>query len=535
MADGGRVGEAGMQVSSLHGDLGRPSVLRTVDSKAEGAQGAPRYPTGATGTVGGGASRSPRDQGVGWGRSSDDAPGNRGRAKGPWSAKADAEKASGEVLPKEGTGMAGNPTRPLRKTAEGGGAQAPEQAERRRGPTSVRMPRWEGQKLHSMMPFVFRRKTMVAAWEEVRKNRGAPGVDGESVEEFGAHEKERLWELSEALRRHEWQPKPLRRVWIPKPDGTRRGLAIPCVEDRVVHVAVAKVLYAVFEDEFGKACYAYVKGRSALDAVERVWTEARAGKGWVVETDVKKFFDTIDRKRLVDKVAVRIADGSFLRLVSAIIRSGVLGEDAGDDAVGVPQGSPLSPILANIYLAAFDRKIGPRWTLIRYADDLVVLCRTKEGAERARTQMEAALKEEGLSMKAEKTRVVRIEKGVEFLGYRLTWLTAEPTTKAMKRYQEKVRALTVRHDTAPLEEVVKRVMPVIRGWTNYYRLTTPRMTVWDLGGWTIKRLQAYVVKHRWAAAGTRLAPTETLYRMGLQLPYGLLMDWSHRGRESRMP
>jgi group II intron reverse transcriptase/maturase len=378
------------------------------------------------------------------------------------------------------------------------------------------------------MPFVCRKRTMEAAWESVRRNMGAPGVDGESIEDFGTHAKERLWELSEALRTKSWHPKPLRRVWIPKPDGTKRGLAVPCVEDRVVHAAVAEVLYAVFEDEFGPDCYAYVKGRNAQDAVERVDRAARAGREWMVETDIKKFFDTIDRRRLMDKLAVRIADGSFLRLVSSIVRSGVLGEDRGEGAAGVPQGSPLSPLLANIFLAEFDRKVGRRHILVRYADDVVVLCATEEEAKKAREEMEAALNDEGLSIKPEKTRVTRFDHGVDFLGYSISQRGLEPSTKSVERYQEKVRALTRRHDTRPLEEVVQRIMPVVRGWTSYFRLTRRTERLFHLGGWTIERLRGYAAKHRWYGVWAEVAPMEKLNGMGFRTPCQMLLRCSPR-------
>ena len=162
----------------------------------------------------------------------------------------------------------------------------------------------------------------------------------------------------------------MRRVWIPKPDGRKRGLAIPSVEDRVVHAAIAIVLYPMFEDLFGEACFAYVPGKNAQQAVARIREKGRAGKEWVVETDVAAFFDTVDRRRLVGKLAERIADGSFLRLVGQVVRSGVLGERTTEENTeGIPQGSPLSPLLANIYLAEFDREVGKRWELTRYADD----------------------------------------------------------------------------------------------------------------------------------------------------------------------
>ena len=377
-----------------------------------------------------------------------------------------------------------------------------------------------------MMPFVFRQKTLVGAWEEVRRNHGVPGVDGESVEEFDEHAKERLWELSEAVRTHEWRPKPLKRVWIPKPDGTKRGLAVPCVADRVVHRAVAKVLYEVFQDVFGPDCYAYVEGRSALDAVQRIQREGQKGKKWVFETDLARFFDTIPWGRLIDKLAERIADGSFLKLVRLILRSGVLGEEMPEkDAVGVPQGSPLSPILANIYLAAFDREIGGHYTLVRYADDIVVMCATRGEAEEAQGEMEAVLEKEGLKLKPEKTRIAPLAGGVEFLGYRLTERKAEPSAKSVKGFQEKVRSLTMRHETRPMKEVIQRVMPVVRGWTNYYRLAGRSPVLYHLGRWLLDRLKGYGTKCRWVRVWAKRAPTSTLYEMGLRLPYHIVTSF----------
>jgi len=351
-------------------------------------------------------------------------------------------------------------------------------------------------------------------------------VDGETVEEFGENVGERLFGLSEALRLGTWQPKPLRRVWIPKPDGRKRGLAIPCVENRVVHAAIAIVLYPLFEDMFGEACFAYVQGKNAKEAVVRVQRQAQKGKTWVLETDVAAFFDTMDRKRVESKLAERIADGSFLRLVAAVIRSEVLGETIGDeDAEGVPQGSPLSPLLANIYLADFDREVGKRWELTRFADDLVVSCATREEAEGARTTVEAALKREGLSMKAEKTRVVSMWEGVDFLGYRITTWKAVPSAKSMKRFREKIRDLTLKHETRPPLEVVGRVMPVVRGWTNYFDLTWPA-PLWEVSIWQLNRLRACFTKHQWRGMWQKEWPLSRLLAMGVNTPWGLLKEKS---------
>jgi RNA-directed DNA polymerase len=375
------------------------------------------------------------------------------------------------------------------------------------------------------MPLVFDKKTLVAALGEVRRNHGVPGVDGESVEEFSENAEARLQELSEALRKHEWHPKPLKRVWIPKPDGSKRGLAVPCVEDRVVHRAVAKVVYSVFENAFGPDCYAYVKGRSALDAVQRIQREGRSGKGWVFESDLSKFFDTIPRSRLIDKLAVRIADGSFLKLVRSILRSGVLGEESGDGAVGVPQGSPLSPILANVYLAAFDRKLGRHHSFVRYADDIVALCATEEEARATEREMGETLWEEGLKLKPEKTHIVRLSEGVEFLGYRITAWKAEPSTKSVRKFREKIRSMTERHRTKPLAEVIRQVMPVVRGWSNYFRLAGRSPVVYSHGGWLITRLKAYETESMRVRLWERYCPTSKLYGLGLRVPYHIVTSY----------
>ncbi len=388
------------------------------------------------------------------------------------------------------------------------------------------LPKWTGQKHPSMMPLLCRKQTLQAAWEQVRRNGGAPGVDGETVEEFGENARVRLFELSEALRLGTWRPKPLRRVWIPKPDGRKRGLAIPCVENRVVHAAIAIMLYPMFEDLFGEACFAYVQGRNAQQAVQRVVRQAQAGKVWVVETDVASFFDTMDRKRAISKLAERIADGSFLRLVGAVLRSEVLGETTGEDAVGVPQGSPLSPLLANIYLAGFDREMGKRWVVTRFADDLVVSCATRQEAEAAQTEVEAALKLEGLSMKPEKTRVVELGEGIDFLGYRITPWGVWPSGKSVKRFQAKVRSLTLRHETRSAKAVVERVMPVVRGWTNYFSLCRPDGLMWRLGKYVLDRVQVQIAKKRYVGRIVNRAPVGYLYGLGLQLPYHLLKDMS---------
>ena len=220
-----------------------------------------------------------------------------------------------------------------------------------------------------------------------------------------------------------------------------------------------------------------------------------------------------------------LAEGSFLRLVRLILRSGVLGEAQGEDDVGVPQGSPLSPILANVYLAEFDRKVGSHHALVRYADDIVVLCTSESEAREAAKAVEAAVNEEGLKLKPEKTRIVPLAAGVEFLGYRITAGEATPSEKSVKRFREKVRSLTERHETRPLAEVIRRVMPVVRGWTNYFRLAGRSPVLYEIGKWILARLKVYVTKRRWVRVWDKKCPTTTLYAEGLRLPYHIVTSF----------
>lgn len=169
---------------------------------------------------------------------------------------------------------------------------------------------------------------------------------------------------------------------------------------------------------------------------------------------------------------------------------------------GIPQGSPLSPLLANIYVAEFDRKVRARHSLMRYADDMVIVCRTEEEAERGRKEVEEALANEGLRMKPSKTRIARLESGVEFLGYRLTGRKADPSAKSVRRLHEKMRSSTVWHDTRPLAEVIPRVMAVVRGWSECYRLRGESEVLGAVTLWLTHRLQAYKVKHRWGGRGS---------------------------------
>jgi RNA-directed DNA polymerase len=331
------------------------------------------------------------------------------------------------------------------------------------------------------------------AWREVRANRGAPGVDGvtiEQVERSGVAEF--LDELAVLLRAGQYRPRPLRRVHIPKPGrpGQTRALGIPTVADRVVMAAARIVLEPIFEADFLPVSFGFRPRRSAHDALEVVRVAANRGGVWVLDADIASCFDAISHSALVAQLERRVADRRMIGLLRGWLRAGIFeGGIVSAMEAGTPQGSPLSPLLANVALDVLDeawRATGEQrlGTLVRYADDLVVLCATRRQAEQAHQRVAAVLADLGLLLHPDKTRIAHLTRGAEgfdFLGFhhrmreskrwRGRWyLNKWPSARAIASIRGKVRAQTTRSNaTLPLAEVVKRLNPILRGWGNYFR------------------------------------------------------------------
>lgn len=332
----------------------------------------------------------------------------------------------------------------------------------------------KGGKWHSLIDKVHRGDNLQAAWHEVHKRKGCGGVDKVSLHQFEHHLEQRLEKLSTELQSGTYEPQSVLRTYIPKADGRgRRPLGIPTIADRVVQAALRNVIEPIFERKFIDQSYGFRPGRGCKDALREVARLLAEGHTWVVDVDIKSYFDSIPHEELIDEVANEIADGRVLDLIRRFLRQGVLeGMEQWQPEKGTPQGAVISPLLANIYLHPVDviiRDAG--FKMIRYADDMVIMCRTREEAEAALQALRSALEERQLELHPEKTGLVdaTTRPGFQFLGYIFFGNKRYPRKSSEKKARRAVKERTKLNRSDDLDTIIRDVNSVLRGWFAFFK------------------------------------------------------------------
>lgn len=396
--------------------------------------------------------------------------------------------------------------------------------------------RGPNRRFHALYDRMTRWDVLVAAWKQVRANGGQGGIDGKSIEWI--EEKEGvipfLKGIQEELREGKYRPKAVKRVEIPKPDGCKRPLGIPVIRDRVVQAACRKVVEPIFEADFLENSYGFRPRRGAQQAHGEIRKWVNRGYRWVVDGDIRKYFDSIDHAKLMVLVRQRISDRKVLKLIRGWLKAGVFMDGRIMPTVqGTPQGGVISPLLSNVYLHLLDKvwnkRHGRLGKLVRYADDFVVLCAGLPQAEESLKVLKGLMERLGLELHPEKTRLAEMglgKDGFDFLGFHfrigrpaerqgkpccLSW----PSRKAMKKAAEKVKLMTAGRERLlfPMEHLVRALNPVLRGWANYFRIGNSYQHFSKLQFYVLERLILFR-RRKYAWKGRRW-PVEEIKRLGL--------------------
>lgn len=330
-------------------------------------------------------------------------------------------------------------------------------------------------KWHTLADKVWSPKTLEAALRAVVANRGAPGIDGQTTEAVAQRAIEEVAEIHRLLRVGHYEPKSVKRVWIDKLGShEKRPLGLPTVRDRIVQKALHIVLEPIFERDFAEQSYGFRPGRCARQAVARVEALLGEGRHWVVDADIKGYFDNIPHDQLMERVGEKIADSRVKGLIEKMLKQGVMesGKDWQPTSGGTPQGAVISPLLANIYLDPLDHQMAAAGReMIRYADDFVILCESREEAEAALEAVRQWMMKAGLTLHPEKTRIVdaRERGGFEFLGWHFERGLKWPREKSQTKFKESIRMRTRRNNGKSMKAIIADVNRTVRGWGNYFQ------------------------------------------------------------------
>lgn len=350
-------------------------------------------------------------------------------------------------------------------------------------------------KIYSLIDKIWSTINLEQAFFDVKRNRGSHGVDNITIKEYEMNLEHNLRVLQQSLKNKSYRTKPVRRVYIPKSDGTKRPLGIPTVEDRIVQAAVKRKLEPIFEKKFLPCSYGFRPERSAHMAIEKIRKDLMDGYTYVIDADIKTYFDSIPHEKLLAMVKEEVVDGSVLALIEQFLKSGILERGVYyESKSGSPQGGVISPLLANIYLHPLDEIMTQRGHRItRYADDFVICCKTRKGAERVLKSVKKLLESKlGLVVHPEKTKIVdNLSESFTFLSYTFkVGYFHSPSEKSVRKFKERIKDITKRNQTIDLGHFIKeKLNPILRGWGRYFGLGYSKSLFTNLDGWIRRRLR----------------------------------------------
>jgi len=351
----------------------------------------------------------------------------------------------------------------------------------------------------SLIDKVFRPKTLYAAWATVKRNGGSAGADHQRIQDFERDLTGEIERVAEELRTGSYRPRPIRRVYIDKPGSKeKRPLGIPCVRDRVVQAALRLVIEPIFEKDFVPHSYGFRPKRGGKDALREADRLLKAGYTYVVDADLKAYFDSIPHEPLTSDVGRYIADGRVMELIQGFLKQDILEDMAHwTPEKGSPQGAVISPLLANLYLHPVDTAMaGAGYEMIRYADDFVILCSSQEEAEKALAMVHRLTLERGLTLHPDKTRVVDIAspgQGFDFLGYHFEGGTRRPRKKSLRKLKDAIRSKTGRSNGHSLAGTIDDVNRTLRGWFEYFK-HSHKWTFSPIDSWVRRRIRSILRK-----------------------------------------
>ena len=406
-------------------------------------------------------------------------------------------------------------------------------------------------RFHALYDKVYRSDFLEDAWEQTKRNKGSAGIDGENITDILSKGPDNvLKEIQETLEAKRYRPKSVKRVYIPKPDGRKRPLGIPTIRDRIVQASTKSLLEPIFEADFLDCSYGFRPGRSPHDALESIRKANNAGFTVVLDADITGYFDNINHDRLIECVEKRISDRRIIKLIRQWLSCGVIEPDGFHETeLGTPQGGVISPLLANIYLHEFDKfwteQTDVKGILVRYCDDFVILFRTEKEAERGMKLVQCKMREMGLRLHDKKTKIVETKEGregFEFLGfhnhrvrslkYRKYYLQKWPGLKSMNRLRSRIREVLDCRSTLTwdLEEVIKVLNPILRGWMNYFRYGNSTKKFSHVDNYVRERLSLWWSKkhgrsgRRWSTG----LDNRKYWASGIQILVGNVIYWDRR-------